>query len=203
MIGLIDYGMGNIHSLMSAGEYLGIKIKICNNKNDLQIVDRIILPGVGQFKTAMENLESLDLINTLNSHVSMNKPILGICLGMQIMTNFSEEGEVKGLGWINANTKKFNVKMRIPQVGWNSVHVLKSNNLLDKKDLSKIRNEFFFVHSYHVELVNLKDGLFETTYSNKKFISGFSSKNIYGVQFHPEKSYDVGEKLISNFILDV
>ena len=151
----------------------------------------------------MENLENLDLINTLNSHVSMNKPILGICLGMQIMTNFSEEGEVKGLGWINANTKKFNVKMRIPQVGWNSVHVLKSNNLLDKKDLSKIRNEFFFVHSYHVELVNLKDGLFETTYSNKKFISGFCSKNIYGVQFHPEKSYDVGEKLISNFILDV
>ena len=203
MIVIVDYGLGNLRSIYKSCKKYTKEVIISSSKDKILKSKKIILPGVGQFKTAMENLKSLDLIPTLNSHVSMNKPILGICLGMQIMTNFSEEGEVKGLGWINANTKKFNVKMRIPQVGWNSVHVLKSNNLLEKKDLRKIRNEFFFVHSYHVELVNLKDGLFETTYSNKKFISGFSSKNIYGVQFHPEKSYDVGEKLISNFILDV
>ncbi len=144
MIVIVDYGLGNLRSIYKSCKKYTKEVIISSSKDEILKSKKIILPGVGQFKTAMENLESLDLINTLNSHVSMNKPILGICLGMQIMTNFSEEGEVKGLGWINANTKKFNVKMRIPQVGWNSVHVLKSNNLLEKKDLRKIRNEFFF-----------------------------------------------------------
>ena len=122
---------------------------------------------------------------------------------MQIMTNYSEEGLEDGLGWIDGNAAAFKVKLRTPQIGWNSVKILKKNKLLPTNDLISTRNEFFFVHSYFVKLNDKKDGLFETTYSNKTFYSGFSKNNIYGVQFHPEKSYDIGNKLISNFIKNV
>ena len=119
------------------------------------------------------------------------------------MTSYSEEGTRQGLGWIQGNTSALKVKLRVPQVGWNSVKVLKKNKLLTSKDILLIRNEFFFVHSYFVSLDNKQDGLFKTTYSDKSFYSGFSKNNIYGVQFHPEKSYDIGNKLISNFIKNV
>ena len=119
------------------------------------------------------------------------------------MTSFSEEGSKEGLGWINGNASAFRVKLRVPQVGWNSIKILKNNTLLSNNDIASTRNEFFFVHSYFVKLNNKEDGLFETTYSDQKFYSGFSKNNIYGVQFHPEKSYDIGNKLISNFIKNV
>jgi len=180
------------------------KVIISSSKKDIDSASKIILPGVGHFETAMSNLDSLNLKDVLNQNVLIkNKPILGICLGMQIMTLFSEEGSQNGLGWIKGNASALKVKLRVPQVGWNSVKIKKTNKLLSASDIISMRNEFFFVHSYFVNLDSKKDGLFETTYSNKTFYSGFSKNNIYGVQFHPEKSYEIGIKLISNFIKNV
>jgi len=205
MIVLVDYGLGNLRSIIKMCNNLTDEIVISSSKEEINNSKKIILPGVGHFKTAIDNLNELDLLDVLNDNVLIKKkPVLGICLGMQIMTSSSEEGyNVKGLGWVNGKTIRMNVTDRIPHIGWNSVNILKNNKLLSAKDISNFRNEFFFVHSYHVVLDKKENGLFETSYSQKKFISGFSKDNIYGVQFHPEKSYDIGEKLISNFINNV
>ena len=204
MIVVIDYGLGNLRSIMKSFKPLTDNIVVSSKKKDIDNASKIILPGVGHFKTAIKNLKALKLIDPLNDNVLIKKkPVLGICLGMQIMTNYSEEGLEDGLGWIDGNAAAFKVKLRTPQIGRNSVKILKKNKLLSTNDLISTRNEFFFVHSYFVKLNDKKDGLFETTYSNKTFYSGFSKNNIYGVQFHPEKSYDIGNKLISNFIKNV
>jgi len=204
MIVIIDYGLGNLRSIMKVCKSITDEVIISSNKKDIDNASKIILPGVGHFETAMKNLNSLDLIDSLNDNVlNKNKPVLGICLGMQIMTCSSEEGFQKGLGWIQGNASALKVKLRVPQIGWNSVKILKDNKLLKTKEILSTRNEFFFVHSFFVQLDNKQDGLFETTYSDKSFYSGFSKNNIYGVQFHPEKSYDIGSTLISNFIKNV
>jgi len=204
MIVIIDYGLGNLRSILKVCKSLTDQVIISSNKKDIDNASKIILPGVGHFETAMKNLNSLGLIDILNHNALIkNKPILGICLGMQIMTSFSEEGSQIGLDWIKGNASAMKVKLRVPQVGWNSVKIQKINKLLSTSDIISNRNEFFFVHSYFVNLKDKKDGLFETTYSNKTFYSGFSKNNIYGVQFHPEKSYEIGVKLISNFIKNV
>ena len=204
MIVIIDYGLGNLRSIIKVCKSLTDEVIISSNKKDIDNASKIILPGVGHFETAMRNLNSLGLIDTLNHNVLIkNKPILGICLGMQIMTSFSDEGSQNGLGWIKGNASAMKVKLRVPHVGWNSVKIQKTDKLLSTSDIISMRNEFFFVHSYSVNLKDKKDGLFETTYSNKTFYSGFSKNNIYGVQFHPEKSYEIGIKLISNFIKNV
>ena len=204
MIVVIDYGLGNLRSIIKVCKVFTEDIIVSSKKKDIDNATKIILPGVGHFDTAMQNLNSLGIIDRLNDNILIKKkPVLGICLGMQIMTSYSEEGTRQGLGWIQGNTSALKVKLRVPQVGWNSVKVLKKNKLLTSKDILLIRNEFFFVHSYFVSLDNKQDGLFKTTYSDKSFYSGFSKNNIYGVQFHPEKSYDIGNKLISNFIKNV
>lgn len=204
MIVVIDYGLGNLRSITKVCNLITDKIIVSSKKQDIDKASKIILPGVGHFQTAIQNLKTCGIIDSLNENVLIkNKPVLGICLGMQIMTSFSEEGSQDGLGWVEGNASAFKVKLRVPQVGWNSIKILKNNKLLSNNDIDSVRNEFFFVHSYFVKLKNKKDGLFETTYSNQKFYSGFSKNNIYGVQFHPEKSYDIGNKLISNFIKNV
>lgn len=204
MIVIIDYGLGNLRSILKVCNLYSDKVIISSKITDIQNASKIILPGVGNFKSAMNNLSKLNLIDVLNVNIiTKNKPVLGICLGMQIMTSTSEEGSCNGFGWIDGKTKLFKVKKRIPQIGWNSVEILKNTKLLSSNDLIENRNELFFVHSYYVDLNNHSDGLLETTYSNKSFYSGFSKGNIYGVQFHPEKSYDIGQKLISNFICNV
>ena len=204
MIVIVDYGLGNLRSILKATKTISDKVIVSSQKKDIDNAKKIILPGVGYYKTAIDNLKKIKLFDALNFNVLENKkPVLGICLGMQIMTDFGDEGGCNGLGWIEGDTRILNVNDRIPQVGWNSVDILKKNKLLDEQDIKINKNEFFFVHSYHVNLKNNDDALFETTYSNKKFYSGFSKDNIYGVQFHPEKSYDIGIKLISNFIQNV
>tara|TARA_B100000886_G_C20426918_1_gene494655 strand:+ start:4328 stop:4942 length:615 start_codon:yes stop_codon:yes gene_type:complete len=201
MIVIVNYGLGNLRSIQKSCNLISSKIIVSSNPQDIDNADKIILPGVGFFKKAMENLKSKRLLEVLNYNVlKKKKPVLGICLGMQIMSDFSEEGSVNGLGWISGKTRLLNVEARIPQVGWNSVSICKNNLLISKQDLSNYRNEFYFVHSYHVELIDTNDGLFETKYSDKIFYSGFCKENIFGVQFHPEKSYDIGTTLISNFI---
>lgn len=200
MIGLIDYGMGNIHSLMSAGEYLGIKIKICKNKSDLQSVDKIILPGVGAFGACMDILKSLGFYDELNYQVINNKKdILGICLGMQIMATKSLEfGETKGLNWISGTVEKMNVgdNFKLPHVGWNSLNHLRQSPLFSNLNLD---SDYYFVHSYSFKNSYQNDTLATFSYSSD-YTASINKGNIYGVQFHPEKSQENGLRILENFV---
>jgi len=200
MIGLIDYGMGNIHSLMSAGEYLGIKIKICKNKSDLQLVDKIILPGVGAFGACMDILKSLGFYEELNNQVINNKKnILGICLGMQIMATKSLEfGETKGLNWVSGTVEKMNVgdNFKLPHVGWNSLNHKKQSPLFNNL---RIDSDYYFVHSYSFKNSNQNDVLATFNYSSN-YTASINKENIYGVQFHPEKSQENGLRILENFV---
>jgi len=198
---IIDYGVGNHFSVQKKMIHLGYDVVTTNDADVIEKSDKIILPGVGHFEKAMENLNQLDLIELLNEEVLVKKkPILGICLGMQLMAAYSEEGNVKGLNWIDAEVKKFNVKnqliYKVPHTGWNQIEVVKESKLLNRIDNYA---EFYFVHAYYFNCNNPSDILAQTDYE-EKFTSAIESENIYGVQFHPEKSHDVGRQLLKNFI---
>lgn len=198
---IIDYGMGNIRSIEKALSHLNKKALVSNKPEDLIDATKIILPGVGHFQKAMINLEKSGLIDALNDAVLNKKiPVLGICLGMQLMTNHSEEGNVNGLGWIDAEVVRFKVsdpiKFKIPHIGWNSIRQLKESKISNQIPDNSL---FYFVHSYHVTMNASEDALHETIY-DKEFISAFEKDTIFGVQYHPEKSHDVGLQLIKNFI---
>ncbi|WP_418180395.1 imidazole glycerol phosphate synthase subunit HisH [Aliarcobacter lanthieri] len=199
MIGIIDYGAGNIGSILNMFKKVGHKSFIIKSLEDFDKATKLVLPGVGSFDYGMNNLEKLGLIEKLHKEVNINKkPILGICLGMHLMTNSSEEGSKNGLGFINAITKKFlplEKSQKIPHMGWNNINIMKNNNLTN--NLFE-QNKFYFVHSYYVECLDKNDILFETRYINN-FVSAFAKDNIYGVQFHPEKSHKYGMQLFKNF----
>jgi glutamine amidotransferase len=193
--------MGNLNSVKKIFDRIKIEVLITSDPNDVLAADKIILPGVGHFKKAMENLNDLNLVDSLNDFVIVKKrPILGICLGMQLMANTSEEGDSKGFGWIDGNVVKFNVsnklKYKIPHIGWNQLVKSKDSKLLiGISDFS----EFYFVHSYHFVVKSREDILTESEYESG-FASAIQKENIFGVQFHPEKSHDDGEKILRNFI---
>ncbi len=198
---ILDYKMGNLNSVKKKIERLGADVIISSIKEDVLSADKLILPGVGHFGMAMDSLRDLGLIEPLNEAVLVNKiPVLGICLGMQIMTKKSDEGGVEGLGWIDAEVVRFKVndtlKFKVPHTGWNQISNLKNsklmNGILDQ-------SEFYFVHSFYVKLGNPSLGLNDTEYENS-FTSAFEKENIYGVQYHPEKSHDVGALLLENFL---
>ncbi len=200
-IHIIDYGMGNLHSVRRKFESLGVEVLVARNPKELEGAEKLILPGVGHFGKAMENLNNLGLIPVLNELVLEKKiPVLGICLGMQLMADSSEEGAAHGLGWISGQVKKLQVEdtlaYKIPHTGWNSIEITQ-----DHPVLSGIANHslFYFVHSYHFNPSHEANVLTRTTYENT-FVSAVVNDNIIGVQFHPEKSHDVGRKLLSNFI---
>lgn len=200
-IAIVDYQMGNLFSVKKKLSKLNVLAVCTSNHEEIASADKIILPGVGHFSKAMQHLQELDLIDILNKEVLVNKkPILGICLGMQLMAKQSEEGHAKGLGWIEANVVKFKIKdtlkYKIPHTGWNQISVLKQSPLM--RNIPSL-SEFYFVHAYHVELQNKADALNETEYEYN-FISAVQKDSIYGVQYHPEKSHDVGEQLLKNFI---
>ena len=198
---IIDYGMGNLFSVQKKLKRLGINPIITSKSDAILAADKIILPGVGHFAKAMNNLKNLNLIEPLNSAVLNKKtPILGICLGMQIMCNKSEEGNANGFGWIDADVVKFTItdtlKHKVPHMGWNTI-----NNSKPSKLMTDIPNdsEFYFVHSYHMKVNDTSAILNETNYEYK-FHSAIEKDNIFGVQYHPEKSHDIGEQLFKNFI---
>lgn len=198
---IVNYGMGNLNSVKRKLSRLNSNVIISSNPHDLVNADKIILPGVGHFKMAMDNLKKLDLIDILNEVVLVEKkPILGICLGMQLMAKKSEEGDVNGFGWIHADVVKFKVKdqlkYKIPHTGWNQIHISKESPLM--KNIPNL-SEFYFVHSYHYLVSNQNDVMNETEYEYK-FVSAVEKENIFGVQYHPEKSHDAGELLLRNFI---
>jgi glutamine amidotransferase len=178
---------------------IGVEANISSDIKDIKKSDKLILPGVGAFNTGMENLQQLGLISLLNDEViNHKKPILGLCLGMQLLARKSEEGNLFGLSWLDAEVVKFKFddkNLKIPHMGWNTIIPKRQSSLLTGLD-SDYR--FYFVHSYHFECRDSKDILANTFYGYE-FPSIVQKGNIYGVQFHPEKSHKFGMKLLKNF----
>lgn len=178
---------------------IGTESIITSNISDVKNADKYLLPGVGSFDYGIKKLKNSPFFNQLENEVLDNrKPILGICLGMQLLGLSSEEGSEKGLGWINAETVKFdleNKNLAVPHMGWNQVYPISHNGLF--KGLTEV-NRFYFVHSYHIVCHEEKDILATSNYG-KMFTCSIHKKNIYGVQFHPEKSHKFGMQLLKNF----
>ena len=200
-LAIVDYRMGNLNSVKKKLERLKATASITSNPRDIIKADKIILVGVGHFAKAMKNIKELNLLDTLNEvAIIKKKPVLGICLGMQLMANDSEEGNSEGLGWLDANVRKMQVddtlRFKIPHTGWNKITQSKKSHLMKGIPES---SEFYFVHSYHLMSNETSNILNETEYCFK-FTSAIEKNNIFGVQYHPEKSHDIGEVLLKNFI---
>ncbi len=193
MIGIVDYGTaGNVHSVKKAIEKAGGNTLVISSSSELNLVDKLVIPGVGSFKDAMQELDRAGLIGPIQE---FNKPILGICLGMQILANLGFEfGKTKGLGLIDSEVKLISCKDNIPHMGFNKIRIKASNALLNGIE----DEEFYFMHSY--SLVSSYDLSSTTMYGEHEFISSVNNNNIYGVQFHPEKSREPGIKMFKNFI---
>lgn len=200
---IIDYGMGNIGSVQNMLKYLGTDSIVSSDKKEIENAEKLILPGVGHFKSAMDNINKLGIAELLKAEVlEKKKPILGICLGMQLMCSHSEEGDVSGLSLIDAKVRKFdfshNDKLKIPHMGWNKVELLNNRSKIFKGSLLD-ESRFYFVHSYYVKCNNISDVLTKTDHG-LNFDSSFEKGNIFGVQFHPEKSHRFGINLFENFL---
>lgn len=197
---IIDYKMGNIGSVLNMLKKIGANVKVSSDVSDLAKAKKLILPGVGAFDHGMNSLNELNLVDILNKKVLIEKiPILGICLGMQILTLKSEEGTKNGLAWIEAETIKFDLKqnIRIPHMGWNTLIKIQNSDLFNGIDIHN--NRFYFVHSYYVKCNNEKN-IAAVTHYGEHFASSIRHENIYGTQFHPEKSHKFGMKILSNFL---
>lgn len=187
---IIDYGAGNIQSIKFAIDRLGYKAILSSNIEEIKDADKVIFPGVGEASNAMKMLKASGLDHIIPE---LKQPVLGICLGMQLLCSFSEEGNTKGLDVFDIDVKKFPKGKKIPQIGWNQIADLKGD-LFEKID----ENEYMYlVHSYYVPLNN--DAIATTEYGFK-YATGLQKNNFYGVQFHPEKSSKAGEQILSNFL---
>ena len=200
MIVVVDYGLGNLQSIKNMFKRIDVDdVVISSDKNVIEKASKLILPGVGAFDVGMKHLEEYGLKNVLNRKALVEKvPVLGICLGMQLMTRESEEGKEKGLGWFDAKTVKFNLndtKLKIPHMGWN--YIREANNSELKLDPKK-KYRFYFVHSYRVKCANSADVLYTTNYGYE-FHSAIKKDNLIGVQFHPEKSLHFGMDIFKSF----
>lgn len=202
MVIIIDYGLGNLSSVKNMLKKIGVDSEVTAEKEKIQAATKLILPGVGAFDNGMQNLKEGGLIDVINQKVLQEKtPVLGICLGMQLMTAKSQEGVLPGLGWMDAETVKFNFsasdkKFPVPHMGWDFVKQQKPSRLLEGM---YDEPRFYFVHSYYVKTNRPEDALLTTNYSFD-YVSGFEKENILGVQFHPEKSHKYGMVLLKNFI---
>lgn len=201
MITLIDYGVGNINAFVNVYKRVNIPVKIAKTKEDLIDSNKLILPGVGHFDHAMTQLNNSGMRDILDNLVLGQKvPVIGICVGMQMMANRSDEGKMEGLKWIDASVRKFDEAKidqltRLPHMGWNDVKPLKDISLFNGLQKDAI---FYFLHTYYFECNNPDDVMAVTKYG-EEFASATHHENIYGVQFHPEKSHSYGEILLHNF----
>jgi len=201
MIGIINYGMGNLHSVFKAFKWLGTIAEIVDSPEVVKNYDKLILPGVGNFDKGMQNLNSTGFVNIIKEQVLQKKiPLLGICLGMQLLTSFSEEGDVQGLDLIDAKTIHFKnlgmpEQLKIPHIGWNNIILKNHSALLNYSENAIV----YFVHSYAVICNDKTNVICETSYGTT-FHSGIQKDNIYGLQFHPEKSHKAGLQILQNFI---
>jgi imidazole glycerol-phosphate synthase subunit HisH len=200
MITIIDYGMGNLGSVHNMFKYIGVNTSITNSISEIEKAKKILLPGVGSFDKAISKIEELNLKAVLDYKALEEQiPILGICLGMQILTNSSEEGRLRGFGWIPGKTIKFiskdDKKIKIPHMGWNIT--TNRNESILTSDLPN-DSRFYFVHSYYVKVVNRAHVILETHYGSR-FDAAIQRENIFGAQFHPEKSHRFGMKFLENF----
>ncbi len=201
MIKILKYGSGNIAAIASIYDRLQIQCEFASVESDLANASKIILPGVGAFDQTMESLRRSKMLECLNYMVlRRNIPVLGVCVGMQIMGNESEEGESRGLGWIPGRVRKLKVKLKsskphLPHMGWNNIESDIVHPILDGIDVER---GFYFLHSYCFECQN-KENTLSVTYYGEKFASAVYKDNIFGFQFHPEKSHSNGIRLFENF----
>jgi imidazole glycerol-phosphate synthase subunit HisH len=200
MIIIVDYGMGNLGSIYNMFKKIGFDSKISSDIEEIEAASKIILPGVGSFDNAMKRINDSGFKDILNFKALTEKiPFLGICLGMQLLTDSSEEGSIPGLGFIPAKTLRFNSadnnKLKIPHMGWNLVS--KSNSSMLTANLAE-ESRFYFVHSFYVKVNDEKNSILKTNYGIG-FDSAIQKDNIFGVQFHPEKSHRYGMNLLSSF----
>lgn len=199
-VAIVDYGMGNLHSVNRKLDRIGVHPRVTSDPNEVLRADKLLLPGVGHFGKAMEHLVRMGLAPALHEAVLVRRtPILGICLGMQLFASQSEEGGAEGLGWIDADVVRFAIddrRLKVPHMGWNSLRMARPNPLLEGVTE---QTEFYFVHAYHLVCRDVGDVICETEYGYS-FTSVVHRDNVYGVQFHPEKSHDAGEVLLRNFL---
>ncbi len=201
MIAIVDYGMGNLGSIRNMLKKIGADSIVTADHDLVRAADKIILPGVGSFDAGMDNLHRTGLQPVLRERViDSGVPILGICLGMQLLTNRSDEGTLPGLGWVDAETVRFSppaeTGLKVPHMGWNVVRGVKESPLLTGAEKEE---RFYFVHSYYVRCNNPQDALLVAEYGHP-FTAAFACRNIIGVQFHPEKSHKFGMRLLRNFV---
>jgi len=199
-VAILDYGMGNLHSVKRKLERFGVRPQLTTDPDELLRADRLVLPGVGHFGKAMEHLVTMGMVPALHEAVTVRKtPILGICLGMQLFARRSEEGGAEGLGLIDADVVRLAInssRLKVPHMGWNSVCAARASPLLEGVTRE---TEFYFMHAYHLVCRDSGDVLCETDYGCR-FTSVVERGNLYGVQFHPEKSHEAGEVLLRNFL---
>lgn len=201
MVGIVDYGMGNLLSVYNAIDWIGADVEIIRNPDELEDVERIILPGVGAFRDCIANLNETGFAAALQTEVILKKkPIFGICLGMQVMAAFGHEGASRaGLGWFQADIvriKPDDPQLKVPQVGWNQLTYDPKHPIF--QELPEIP-EFYFVHSFHMECQDKSD-VVATTQHGMQVTAAVCRDNIFATQFHPEKSQDYGLKILENFL---
>lgn len=200
MITIIDYGIGNINSVANMIRHVGGECRVTRDPTDIAAAEKLILPGVGAFDRGMKALLDSGIADALSTAVLGHKtPILGICLGMQLMTGRSEEGYLPGLGWLDAEVRKFRFPdpsgLKIPHMGWNTIFIQRANPLLK----SEYRQRFYFVHAYHVVCADEADVVATCEYGYD-FVAAFAHGNIFGLQFHPEKSHRFGMAVMKRFL---
>ncbi len=201
MIAIVQYGSGNVQAIANIYNRLGVPVAFAQTPEQLRVADRIILPGVGAFDWAMQRLNSSGIRDALEKAVLYEaKPVLGICVGMQMLANRSDEGSLPGLSWIQGEVRRFDVsgfsgRTHLPHMGWNDVQPLDGAGLF--RDLAT-QARFYFLHSYYFEPASREHVLARTEY-NQVFAASVGASNVYGVQFHPEKSHQWGISLLKNF----
>jgi imidazole glycerol-phosphate synthase subunit HisH len=201
MIAIIDYGLGNIQAFLNIYKKLHVPVRVVKNSDDFSGITKLILPGVGHFDYAMQSFNNSGMRERVEGLVLQKKiPILGVCVGMQMMANFSEEGSEPGLGWIHGTVRSLTSMVKnnepLPHMGWNNIQPHYEKNLFNETDFNGL--EFYFLHSYYFDCVSNKNCIAEVDYGSN-FCCAINDENIFGVQFHPEKSHHFGINLLKNF----